>query len=43
MNSNTKIMLNNKVEIPIVGLGLFRANTGNETQNAVLWALEAGY
>jgi 2,5-diketo-D-gluconate reductase A len=39
----TRIKLNNGVEIPILGLGVFQAPVGEETQQAVLWALEAGY
>ncbi len=35
--------LNNGVEIPLLGLGVFRAENGRETERAVLWALEAGY
>ncbi len=35
--------LNNGVEIPRLGLGVYRAAAGAETRNAVLWALEAGY
>ncbi len=35
--------LNNGVEIPRLGLGVFRAEDGEETANAVKWSLEAGY
>ncbi len=35
--------LNNGVAIPLLGLGVFRAENGRETERAVLWALEAGY
>ena len=35
--------LNNGVEIPQVGLGVFQTKPGDETINAVKWALEAGY
>ncbi len=35
--------LNNGVEIPVLGLGVFRAENGREAEQAVLWALEAGY
>ena len=35
--------LNNGVEIPRVGLGVWQAARGAETQNAVRWALGAGY
>ena len=37
------IKLNNGVEIPQLGLGVFRTENGDETVNAVKWALEAGY
>lgn len=37
------IKLNNGVEIPQLGLGVFRSENGEETVNAVKWALEAGY
>ena len=29
--------------IPAVGLGVFRSACGTETEQAVTWALEAGY
>ncbi len=35
--------LNNSVEIPCLGLGVYQSERGAETQNAVRWALEAGY
>ena len=35
--------LNNGVEIPIIGLGVFRNPAGEVTRNAVRYALEAGY
>lgn len=35
--------LNNGVEIPYFGLGVFRSAEGPETANAVKWAIEAGY
>ena len=38
-----RVVLNNGVTIPQVGLGVWRAEDGKETRNAVLWALEAGY
>ena len=37
------IKFNNGVEIPQFGLGVFRSEVGEETANAVEWALEAGY
>lgn len=38
-----KITLQNGVEIPVVGFGVFKAQPGEETENAVRWALESGY
>lgn len=35
--------LNNGVEIPRFGLGVFRSPEGEETANAVRWALQNGY
>lgn len=40
---NSTARLNNGVEIPWIGLGVFRSHAGEETQQAVRWALEAGY
>jgi len=35
--------LNNGSAIPLLGLGVFRSGKGKGTQDAVRWALEAGY
>lgn len=35
--------LNNGVKIPALGLGVFQTESGEETENAVKWAIEAGY
>ena len=43
MDIKTRISLNNGVEIPIVGLGVYQSPIGEVTQNAVMHALEAGY
>lgn len=43
MDINTTKKLNNGVEIPVFGLGVFKSVNGTETEQAVLWALEAGY
>jgi len=40
---DTRVKLNNGVEIPMFGLGTFQMRSGKETQQAVLSALEAGY
>jgi diketogulonate reductase-like aldo/keto reductase len=43
MDLKTTVKLNNGVEIPWVGLGVFQSEPGPETQQAVEWALELGY
>ncbi|KAF9361580.1 hypothetical protein BGX26_001585 [Mortierella sp. AD094] len=35
--------LNNARQIPRLGLGVYLSNIGKETEDAVLWALQAGY
>lgn len=40
---HSTITLNNGIEMPRFGLGVFRAGQGRETQDAVRWALETGY
>ena len=37
------IKLNNGEKIPVIGLGVYKSREGEETKNAVKWALEAGY
>ncbi|MFW9779871.1 MAG: aldo/keto reductase [Candidatus Heimdallarchaeota archaeon] len=39
----SKVKLNNGTEIPWMGLGVYRSPSGPMTQNAVKYALEAGY
>lgn len=43
MDLNTVKVLNNGVKMPIFGLGVYKSADGDETYNAVRWALEAGY
>jgi diketogulonate reductase-like aldo/keto reductase len=43
MTANTTRTLSNGTEIPIVGLGVWQAQDGPETERAVAWALEEGY
>ena len=43
MDLRTTRKLNNGVEIPMFGLGVFRSPEGKETSDAVRWAIEAGY
>lgn len=40
---DSTISLNNSVELPQLGLGVFQSAVGSETENAVRYALEAGY
>ncbi len=40
---NGRVRLNNGIEIPYLGLGVYGASEGREVQNTVTWALEAGY
>ena len=40
---NGTFTLRNGVDIPYLGLGVFRSKDGQEVVNAVRWALEAGY
>jgi len=43
LSITSKVELSGSVAIPVLGLGVFQAASGDETQNAVRWALEAGY
>ncbi|MCL2609331.1 MAG: aldo/keto reductase [Treponema sp.] len=43
MDLSSKLKLNNGVEMPYLGLGTFKMKDGEETYNAVKWALETGY
>lgn len=43
MRTEKTVRLWNGVEIPAVGLGVFKSPQGEDTRNAVKWALEAGY
>ena len=40
---DTKIKLNNGIEMPVFGLGTYQTRPGKETKDAVLYALEIGY
>lgn len=40
---DSRLTLNNGIGMPRFGLGVFRTEVGSETENAVRWALEAGY
>lgn len=43
LNINSAVKLNNGVEMPLLGLGVFRAPAGDEARAAVRTALEYGY
>ncbi|MDL2229056.1 aldo/keto reductase [Treponema sp. OttesenSCG-928-L16] len=43
MDIRSSKKLNNGIDMPYLGLGVFRAENGDETYNAVKWALETGY
>jgi len=43
MTLQTRVKLNNGVEIPVLGLGVWQAGPGAETRDAVKSALEIGY
>ncbi len=43
LTANSTVCLNNGREMPLVGLGVFQAREGEEVENAVTWALDAGY
>lgn len=43
MNIHSTHTLNNGVQIPVIGLGVFRSPAGEVTRKAVQYALQAGY
>jgi diketogulonate reductase-like aldo/keto reductase len=43
MENQPTIILNNESTMPILGLGVWQMEDGAEAENAVTWALEAGY
>ena len=43
LSMRTTIRLNNGRDMPVLGLGVWSMAEGAETEQAVLWALEAGY
>ena len=42
-NLGSIVTLNNNVEMPRFGLGVYQSAEGAETENAVRYALESGY
>jgi methylglyoxal/glyoxal reductase len=49
IGQNLKLMpesmlkMNNGLDIPVLGLGVWQAKAGREVEDAVIWALETGY
>lgn len=43
LNINSRIKLNNGLEMPVIGLGVYKTEEGEEVQNSVRYALDAGY
>jgi diketogulonate reductase-like aldo/keto reductase len=43
LNWNSRIILNNGTQMPVVGFGTYKSKDGEEVSNAVKWALQAGY
>ncbi|WP_373513043.1 aldo/keto reductase [Persicitalea sp.] len=43
MDKNEKVILNNGIEMPILGLGIYAPGEKNEVRQAVEWAIETGY
>lgn len=43
MDTEKEVQLNNGVMMPRLGLGVFKAESGDETKNAVRMAIDAGY
>jgi len=40
---DSTLLLHDSIPMPLVGLGVFQTEEGDEVENAVRWALEAGY
>ena len=43
LNINSKMVLNNGIQMPVIGFGTYLSKDGEEVTNAVKWALSAGY
>lgn len=43
LNINSVFTLNNKQKMPLLGLGVWQIPSGHATEQAVRWALQAGY
>ncbi|OGY98751.1 MAG: glyoxal reductase [Candidatus Liptonbacteria bacterium RIFCSPLOWO2_01_FULL_45_15] len=43
LNLNSRILLNNGINIPVIGIGTYRVEDGEPVTSEIKWALEAGY
>lgn len=43
LNINSKVKLNNGIEMPVIALGTYKVPDGDDVMNEITWALEAGY
>ena len=43
MKISDSVTLNNGIKMDWFGLGVFQSSEGGEVENAIKWALEAGY
>lgn len=43
LSFGSKVTLNNGITMPVLGLGVWKAQDGDEVKQAVSWAIEAGY
>ena len=43
ININSRLLLNNATTIPQLGFGVWQAEKGKQAEQAILWALQAGY
>ena len=43
LHIGSTLVLNNGIEIPRFGLGVYKSSPGTETKQAVKWAIERGY
>lgn len=43
LDINSRLLLNNEQEIPLLGMGVWQIQYGKQTEQAVAYALEAGY
>lgn len=43
LNVNSKFILNNGTKMPVIGLGTYKSEDGEQVINEIKWALDAGY